>query len=89
MVFKILISLFLAFFIGLNQVDQVYDDIQDEYYVAVYGENISTVETDVEVEFKVSIEEYKVDNNSFKFNISRQSIPQYILSNQIFKPPIL
>ena len=89
MVFKILISLFLGFFIGLNQVDQVYDDIQDEYYVAVYGENISSVETDVEVEFKVSIEEYKIDNNSFKFNISKQSILQYILSNQIFKPPIL
>lgn len=89
MVFKTLISLFLAFFIGLNQVNQVYDDIQDEYYVAVYGENISSVETDVEVEFKVSIEEYKIDNNSFKFNISKQSIPQYILSNQIFKPPIL
>lgn len=89
MVFKILISLFLGFFIGLNQFGQVYDDIHDEYCVAVYGENISTVETDVELEFKVSIEEYKIDDNPFKFNISKQSIPQYILSNQIFKPPIL
>ncbi|WP_028950876.1 hypothetical protein [Sulfurihydrogenibium subterraneum] len=73
----------------MNQVDQVYDDIHDEYCVAVYGENISGVETDIEVEFKVNIGEYKIDNNPFKFTISKQSIPKYIFPNKIFKPPIV